>query len=82
MRSQTKEITTKQQANLTSMQCNMRPPEAALYTGLSESKLAKLRMRHKRTMGPNFLKISGCVVYRRSDLDRWMDSHSIDIKAG
>jgi hypothetical protein len=79
MRSQTKEITSKPQENLTAMRCNMRPTEAAFYTGLSESKLAKLRMCNNRAKGPNFLKISGCVVYRRSDLDRWMDSHSIDL---
>jgi hypothetical protein len=56
---------------------NMRPTDAALYTGLSESTLAKLRMRHNRSCGPSFLKISGCVVYRRHDLDKWMDSHSV-----
>lgn len=81
MRSQTKDTTSKQQENLTSIQCNMRPAEAALYTGLSESKLAKLRMRHNRAIGPNFLKISGCVVYRRSDLDHWMDGHSVDLNS-
>ena len=56
---------------------NLRPPQAALYTGLSESTLAKLRMRHKRAEGPRYIKISGCVVYRRSDLDEWMDSHIV-----
>ncbi|EDZ40514.1 hypothetical protein RB2083_28 [Rhodobacteraceae bacterium HTCC2083] len=60
---------------------NMRPAVAALYTGLSESTLAKLRMFHNRPSGPNFLKISGCVVYRRRDLDKWMDSHSVDPSA-
>ncbi|SFE59202.1 hypothetical protein SAMN04488523_108200 [Sulfitobacter brevis] len=60
---------------------NMRPADAALYTGLSESTLAKLRMRHNRQSGPSFLKISGCVVYRRGDLDRWMDSHAVNPSA-
>lgn len=57
---------------------NLRPQEAARYTGLSESTLAKLRMRDNRSKGPCFLKISGCIVYRRSDLDRWMDGHAIE----
>jgi len=57
---------------------NMRPAQAARYTGLSESTLAKLRMRHSRPNGPSFLKISGCVIYRRGDLDEWMDSHAVD----
>jgi predicted DNA-binding transcriptional regulator AlpA len=56
---------------------NMRPTEAALYTGLSESTLAKLRMRHKRGEGPRYIKISGCIIYRRSDLDAWMNKHII-----
>lgn len=57
---------------------NMRPAQAAWYTGLSESTLAKLRMRHNRIRGPKYLKISGCVIYRRSDLDKWMDGHFVD----
>ena len=60
---------------------NMRPTDAALYTGLSESTLAKLRMRHNRLSGPSFLKISGCVIYRRRELDKWMDSHAVDPSA-
>ncbi len=56
---------------------NLRPPQAARYTGLSESTLAKLRMRHKRDEGPKYLKISGCVIYRRSDLDEWMNEHLV-----
>jgi len=57
---------------------NMRPAEAALYTGLSESTLAKLRMRHNRSDGPKFAKINGCVIYRRVDLDRWIESCTVD----
>jgi hypothetical protein len=57
---------------------NMRPSQAALYTGLSESTLAKLRMRHMRDGGPKYIKVSGCVIYRRSDLDAWMDEHVIE----
>jgi len=57
---------------------NMRPAQAAWYTGLSESTLAKLRMRHNRSKGLNFLKISGCVIYRRTDLNAWMDQHVVE----
>jgi len=56
---------------------NLRPAQAAHYTGLSDSTLAKLRMRHNRADGPKYLKISGCVVYRRSDLDSWMNQHVV-----
>lgn len=36
---------------------NLRPAQAAHYTGLSDSTLAKLRMRHNRADGPKYLKI-------------------------
>ena len=58
--------------------CYLRPPQAADYTGLSESTLAKLRMRDMRDSGPKYIKLSGCVIYRRSDLDAWMDEHVIE----
>ncbi len=56
---------------------HMRPAAAARYTGLSESTLAKLRMRHNRADAPRHIKISGCVIYRRSDLDEWMNKHLV-----
>ncbi|WP_263830307.1 helix-turn-helix transcriptional regulator [Ruegeria aquimaris] len=52
----------------------LRPAEAARYLGLSESTLAKLRMRHRRSDGPKFAKMNGCVVYRQMDLDAWIES--------
>jgi hypothetical protein len=58
---------------------NMRPAEAARYTGLSVSTLAKLRMHHNRPNGPGFLKISGCIIYKSWELDRWMNSYSVDM---
>lgn len=57
---------------------NMRPSQAATYTGLSESTLAKLRMRHNRDSGPKYIKISGCVIYRKADLDDWMDNFVVE----
>lgn len=56
---------------------NMRPVEAAWYTGISTSKLAKLRMMEHREDGPRFVKISGCVIYKRRDLDDWIDRHAV-----
>lgn len=61
----------------TSSGAYLRPLEAAQYTGISESTLAKLRMRHNRRIGPVYLKISSCVVYRREDLDAWMNNHVV-----
>ncbi|MFD1159032.1 helix-turn-helix domain-containing protein [Roseovarius aestuarii] len=56
----------------------MRPAEAARYVGVSASKLAKLRLPHNRQNGPAFIKLAGCVLYRQSDLDRWLDRNTIN----
>lgn len=56
---------------------NLRPAEAADYIGLSVSKLAKLRMQANRHDGPPFVKICGCIVYRRADLDAWLATHLV-----
>ena len=48
--------------------------EAAEYVRISPSKLAKLRMRSNREQGPRFAKIGGRVVYRRQDLDDWIEA--------
>jgi hypothetical protein len=55
----------------------MRPSAAAVYVGMSQSTLAKLRMRHNREQGPLFVKRGGCVIYRRADLDSWMEASLI-----
>ena len=47
---------------------HMRAPGAARYLGLSVSTLAKLRMLSNRSEGPNYSKVNGSVIYRRSDL--------------
>lgn len=47
--------------------------EAAAYTGISESYLAKLRMGVGPITGPTFARIGlRSVRYKRSDLDDWM----------
>ena len=46
--------------------------EAANYTNMSESYLAKLRMYEK---GPRFLRIGARAIrYLKADLDDWMTS--------
>ena len=50
----------------------LRAPEAAKYTGLSESTLAKRRL-HGRP--PVFLNLGGRAIgYALSDLDRWLET--------
>lgn len=56
---------------------NMRPIVAAMYTGVSISTLAKLRMVRNRHLGPKFAKMNGCVIYRRIDLDAWLEANLV-----
>ena len=56
---------------------HMRPNMAARYLGLSPSTLAKLRMQQNRLNGPIFSKIAGMVVYRRTDLDSWLEENQV-----
>jgi predicted DNA-binding transcriptional regulator AlpA len=50
----------------------LRPPEAASYTGLSESTLAKRRLYGQP---PAFLNLGGRAIgYAKDDLDRWLES--------
>jgi len=53
----------------------LRPREAAAYLGISSSKLAKLRMAMNISMGPRFIKLGACVLYRRTDLDDWISAN-------
>ncbi|WP_114283716.1 helix-turn-helix domain-containing protein [Candidatus Halocynthiibacter alkanivorans] len=55
----------------------MRAAAAALYLGLSTSKLAKLRMKNQRRDGPPFAKVCGSVIYRKSDLDAWLETNLV-----
>ena len=50
----------------------LRSSEAATYVGISESTLAKLRMKKRRCSGPIFIKVCGRIVYPRHDLDAWL----------
>ncbi|WP_212635184.1 helix-turn-helix transcriptional regulator [Aliiruegeria lutimaris] len=51
----------------------LRPRQAAEYLGISESTLAKLRMRNNRTKGPRFASTGSLVIYRKNDLDIWVN---------
>ncbi|WP_044036585.1 helix-turn-helix transcriptional regulator [Octadecabacter arcticus] len=60
----------------------MTPPQAAEYTGLSESYLAKLRMTTVYGSGPNFIRLGlRAIRYRRADLDDWMVSKTVVTQA-
>jgi len=50
----------------------LRAPEAAKYTGLTESTLAKRRLYG---LPPSFLKLGGRAIgYAIEDLDAWLES--------
>lgn len=47
--------------------------DAAEYTGMSASYLAKLRMSSSQQVGPKYVRIgSRAIRYRCEDLDTWM----------
>jgi len=49
--------------------------EAAIYTGISESYLAKLRMGTSKFSGPRYCRIGlRAIRYKRGDLDAWMEA--------
>jgi len=47
--------------------------EAATMLGLATSTLAKLRLNGN---GPTYCKLGRRVVYRRADLERWLESRT------
>lgn len=53
---------------------NMKPPIAASYLSLSESLLAKMRMKCDARSGPRFVRVGKAIIYRRTDLDAWLAS--------
>lgn len=50
----------------------LRPGQAADYIGISQSTLAKMRVSG---IGPVFSKLGRTVIYRRSDLDAWVQEN-------
>lgn len=57
---------------------NLRPKDAAAYLSISLSRLAKLRMEGQRKNGPVFIKVAGCVIYRKRDLEKWIDQNIVE----
>ena len=55
----------------------LREPDAASYLGLSRAYLRQARM-HGR--GPAFVRIGRAVVYRRDDLDQFLNQHRIETR--
>lgn len=54
----------------------LRPPEAAAYTGISEGKLAKMRMAGGD--GPVFIRLTTrSVGYLRKDLDAYLEARRV-----
>lgn len=49
----------------------MREPRASKHVNLAGSTMAKMRLRGD---GPPYSKAGRAVIYRRSDLDRWLAS--------
>jgi hypothetical protein len=50
---------------------NLTPPDAAAHLKRTEKTLAQWRSQGR---GPAYLKTGGRILYRRSDLDAWLDS--------
>lgn len=59
----------------------MRQAEASIYTGVSESLLAKLRMEGRRHEGPRFSKLGKMVVYDSEDLDTWINQNRVEVES-
>lgn len=57
----------------------LRTPEAARYVKLSDEYLEAARYRGDGS-GPPFVKLERAVIYRKRDLDAWMESklHAAD----
>lgn len=53
------------------------PREAALYLGLSESTLARLRSSGSNREGPVFSRLGGSIRYLQRDLDAWVEHNKL-----
>ena len=52
----------------------LRVDEAARYVGMSAASLYCYRSRR---VGPRSLKVGGRVLYRRADLDEWIERNAV-----
>lgn len=53
----------------------VRGPEAAIYLGMAEQTLARMRTEGR---GPRYLKVGGRVFYRLTDLDAYLEAAVIE----
>jgi len=51
------------------------------YYPIPFSTLSKLAMSKNRHKGPAFLKRGSSVIYKREDIEAWLDSHRIEPSA-
>ncbi len=49
-------------------------PDTAAMLGIGASTLQQLRFRGE---GPPYLKIGRAIRYRRSDVERWLEAHTV-----
>lgn len=49
------------------------PRDAAVYLGLSESTLARMRSRNSKVKGPPYFRLGGSVKYKQAELDAWVE---------
>lgn len=56
----------------------LRAGEAAAYLGLSKNYLAKSRMEPPLCDGPVFSRMGHVILYRRADLDAWVEAGRVD----
>lgn len=52
----------------------LRVEDAARYVGMS---VASLYCYRSRQIGPRSLKVGGRVLYRRADLDEWIERNAV-----
>jgi len=57
---------------------NMIETEAAAYTRTKPGTLSNWRSLGK---GPPYVKAGGRIIYRKADLDRWLEAHARDPEA-
>ena len=54
---------------------NLTPREAADYLRKSQRTLIRWR---NLGIGPGYVKVCGNIIYRRADLDRYLDAHLVE----
>ncbi len=53
---------------------HLSPPDTAAYLGLSDRTLARYR---SQGIGPSYVRTPHKIIYRRADLDAWLQAHAV-----